>query len=174
MNSSLFFILFLAQIVIADFLFAASSSSINGIASAKIVENKIEIGVVPLSPGSPAAAAYNFQIAINGGSVIEEKPSDKSNKFATTYAIVSKPNTSVNVIYGGAGGHEGKEDGEDVFIIELRNADGEVIKVKMKSSDSIYFDKEGRGGLNIAPKMDFGNSKLKGTYKATYDVIISY
>ncbi len=140
---------------------AASVSSGKGYANATVVTRQIKI--------DDANQSSSYEI-----NSTETVGRDKNSKLTITYSIVSEPNSILNVYYrtGDQGSFIGSQQD---MVIEPRNSSGDKIKLILKTGDGkVYFDQNGKGVLNVAPEVGITGNQLQGTYRATYEVVVSY
>ncbi len=146
---------------------ASDFSSTKGYANATVVKNRIVVS------DNNKSSVKEIE---KKDSIVEQKQ-EGANKMAVSYVMYFEPNTVVDASFKiGNSESEKTENGEENTVVELKNSDGEVMKIKLKKGDGkMTFDQNGKGNLNINPEIDFSSGKeLQGSYKATFDVIISY
>jgi hypothetical protein len=138
---------------------AATSAAGKGYANATVVTSQININ------DTNQSSLYE---------VSTEVTSSKNNKLSITYSISSEPNSILNVNYRTGEGGDFVGSQQDL-VIEPKNAVGDKIELTIKTGDGkVYFDQNGKGALNITPEIGISGNQLKGTYRATYEVVVNY
>jgi hypothetical protein len=139
-----------------------------------------------VSANAAEVKAYSFATVVKANSVIskqvesyniEKKDNVGKVNFGTSFTFNSEPNTVLEFSIKTNLSDLSDNGDDDSLFVELKNSQQEVIKLKLKTgSNKIYFDQKGEGNLNIDPELTIltGGNALKGTYKATYDVIIFF
>ena len=138
-----------------------------------------------LSADASEVKAYSFATVVKASSVaspqvesyeIEKKDNLGKVNFGASFTFNSEPNTVLEFSIK-TNSSSPSDDEDEGLVVELKNSQQEVIKLKLKiGSNKVYFDKKGKGTLNIDPELTLitGGNALQGSYKATYDVVIFF